>query len=120
MDALKAIQTRRSVGKLSPPAPSDNDLKQMLDAAMTAPDHNELRPWKFVVLREGALVQLGEVMRDALAVGDPSATPGQLDKERLKPLRAPVVIAVAARRVETSLPFVELICSAAAAAQNLL
>ncbi len=120
MDALKAIATRRSFAKLSSPAPSDNDLQLMLDAAMRAPDHKELRPWRFVIMRNDALPEFGEVNAQALRKREPDATEGQLDKERNKPRRAPVVIAVAAVHIDRKLPFVEVLCSAAAATQNLL
>ncbi len=102
------------------PAPNDNDVETMLRAAMFAPDHKELKPWRFVVLRAQALQELGDVMAEALLAREPEATRGQVDKERSKPLRAPMVIAVAARSVDTKLPFSELAASAAAATQNLL
>ncbi len=120
MNVLDAIRNRRSVGKLAYPAPSDADVQTMLDAAMFAPDHKELRPWRFIVLRDDALNELGDVMAEALIARDPTVTAGQITKERTKPTRAPVIVAIAATHVETSLPFIELICSAAAATQNLL
>ncbi|MGH9266853.1 MAG: nitroreductase family protein, partial [Acidimicrobiales bacterium] len=53
MDALDAIFARRSIGRLGPPAPSEDELRTILAAATAAPDHESLRPWRFVVL-EGA------------------------------------------------------------------
>ena len=50
MDALTAITARRSIGRLGPPAPAGDDLQRIVDAALAAPDHEELRPWRFVVL----------------------------------------------------------------------
>lgn len=117
---LDAIKTRQSISKLAEPAPNDDELRVMLEAAASAPDHKELSPWRFVVLRNDARHALGEIMAGALVARDASATQGQIDKERAKPLRAPVVIAAGVKRIETKLPFVELICAGAAATQNLL
>ena len=50
MDALDAIARRRSIGRLQPPAPSADDLTAILKAAASAPDHGELRPFRFTVL----------------------------------------------------------------------
>ena len=120
MDVFEAINNRRSIGKLSAPAPSVDDVEKMLQAAMFAPDHKELRPWRFVVVHDKALRELGDVMASALLARQPDASQGQIEKERSKPLRAPMVIAVAATWADTKLPFAELVASASAATQNLL
>lgn len=125
MDTLDAIFARRSVGRLEEPSPSDEELRQLLEAAAAAPDHGELRPWKFVVLRGDAKVAFGEVLADAYlarcqAVGaDP--VPAKLDKERTKLGRAPLVLIVAAvHRHSDKIPWEEQKAAAAAAAQNVL
>ena len=53
-DALEVIRARRSIGRLTEPAPSDAELTQIFEAAVAAPDHGELRPWRFIVLRDAA------------------------------------------------------------------
>ncbi len=120
MEALELIRTRRSVTKLVEPGPNANELQQMFEAAVLAPDHKELAPWRFLVIEGDGLRQLGDVLADALIARDPTATPGQVDKERGKPLRAPMIIAVASKRLETRLPFSELVAATCAATQNLL
>src|SRR5260221_4983662 len=64
-DALEVIRARRSIGRLTEPAPSDAEPTQILEAAVAAPDHGELRPWRFVVLRGEAQDAFGEVLADA-------------------------------------------------------
>lgn len=121
------IASRRSVGRLGPPAPAGRDLDAILAAAVAAPDHEALRPWRFVVLEGEAKDAFGEVLAGAFLARCRAAgvepTSGQLDKERTKLGRAPMVVMVAAIRREQEhkhVPFVEQICSAAAAAQNIL
>ena len=120
MDALAAIHARRSIKKLISPAPSDDELRVMLDAAVSAPDHKELQPWRFIVLRNEHKDAFGDVMAKALLTREPSATRGQIDKERHKLDRAPLVVVAAAKRVQTDLAFEEVLAATAAATQNLL
>jgi nitroreductase len=120
MDALQALLTRRSPAQLQDPAPEGPTLQSILDAAMRAPDHGKLRPWRFLVLRGDARARLGALMADALQRRDPTATPPLLEKERAKPLRAPLIVVVAAEIIEShKIPAVEQLLAAGAAAQNL-
>src|SRR5437867_718833 len=51
----------------------------------------------------------------------PDATPAQIDKEKGKPLRAPLLLVVAAKVDEHSnIPVIEQVLSAGAAAQNVM
>ena len=125
MDALDAIFARRSTGRLTEPAPSGDDLTRILEAAAAAPDHGELRPFRFVVLEGDAKDAFGHVLADAYlarceAVGG-APTEGQLNKERTKLGRAPLVLVVGAvHRHSDSIPWPEQFAAAAAAAQNAL
>ena len=120
MDALEALLTRRSPGRLTDPAPDDAALKTMLDAAMRAPDHGRLRPWRFIVLRGEARARLGDLMAEAMRRREPDMPDPALEKERAKPLRAPLIVVVAASLVEGhKIPAVEQLLAAGAAAQNL-
>lgn len=124
MDALEAITTRHSVAPafLGDPAPTEPQLRRILEAGAAAPDHGRLRPWRFVVVRGEARVRLGEVFADALLERDPAASAKAIDQERQRPLRAPLVIAVFARiaHQDTKIPEIEQILSTGAAAQNML
>lgn len=50
-DALSVLMTRQSHWPLAEPAPDDSQLQQIFDAALRAPDHGALRPWRFVLIR---------------------------------------------------------------------
>jgi len=120
MDVLEAIHARRSHKSLAEPAPDDAQVRTMLEAAVAAPDHKLLRPWRFTILRGLDKDAFREVMVEGLRRREPGATPGQVDKTRTALDRAPLVIIVACRRVDDRLPFEELLAATAAAVQNLL
>lgn len=122
---LDLLFRRRSIGRLTEPAPSDEQLHEMLRAAAAAPDHGELRPFRFVVLRGDAKVAFGEVLADAylrrVAAAGGQPEPARLDKERTKLGRAPLVVVVGAAHVHDDLiPWSDQVGAAHAAAQNLL
>lgn len=122
--ALEALLSRQSCSPrlLTGPAPSEADLRLLIDAAVRAPDHGNLRPWRFVCVQGPARQKLGEVFATAYAGRHPSASPEQLDRERAKPLRAPLVIGVAAVIADDH-PTVRVVdqqLAAGAAAMNLL
>ncbi len=52
MDAMEAILTRRSIRKYSPNPVSEQLVKQMLAAAMSAPSAGNEQPWEFMVITE--------------------------------------------------------------------
>jgi nitroreductase len=121
MDAIEMLLTRASNGKLNDPAPDEDTLQLALQAAARAPDHALLRPWRVLLVRGAARQRLGMLMRDSLARRQPSASEQELEKEQNKPLRAPLLLVVAAQiRENPKAPAIEQILSAGAAAQNVL
>ena len=124
MDALTALFSRHSISPafMKPPAPEGKDLERILEAGAAAPDHGQLRPWRFLLIREEARARLGDLAAEALAERQPEAPADLLEKERGKPLRAPLIIAVVAR-IEADhpkIPAVEQLLAAGAAVQNML
>ena len=121
MDALEALQTRESAAMLGEPAPDADQLAAMLKAAAHAPDHGLMRPWRFLVVRGEARARLGDAMATAAHARDPSMVAEALERERAKPLRAPLVVVVAAKpRERRGVPDIEQLLAAAAAAQNIM
>ena len=121
MEVLEAIYRRQSIGKVKPDPVPRKLIEQLLAAAVQAPNHHKVQPWRFVVITGAARERLGEAMAQSRRANQPEAGQDDLQRERLKPLRAPVVIAVAVDK--PSLPKVleiENVCAAAAAVQNLL
>ncbi|GAB4420501.1 MAG: hypothetical protein Kow002_08930 [Anaerolineales bacterium] len=121
MDVFDAIHGRVSVGKVKPDAVQKSVIEKLLSAAVQAPNHYKVRPWRFVVLTDAARERLGNVMADSLKARHPEYPPAAFDKERSKPLRSPLLIAVGVDKpVEAKVLEWENLCAASAAIQNLL
>jgi nitroreductase len=121
MDALVALTTRASAKTYGENAPTSEHLAQVLEAAVRAPDHGRLRPWRFMVIAGDQRRKFGEIMAAAAKRRVPGLSEGDLQRERDKPLRAPMIIVVACRAVPgTKVPIIEQVLAAGAAAQNML
>ena len=121
MDVLTAITNRHSLGKVkSDPLPRET-IEKLLTAAVQAPNHHKVRPWRLVVLTGAAREKLGQVMAESYKSKFPAAPAESVEKERQKPLRAPLIIVVAADLpTEPRIDAVENISAAASACQNIL
>lgn len=86
---------------LGEPGPTDEELQVMTLAALRAPDHGKLIPFRFVVARGEGLERLAELFVDYGRRR--GKTDRELEAEREKALQAPVVIAVIAR-IDTAQP----------------
>lgn len=96
MEALDALLNRVSVPRLTDPAPNAAQREALFQAALRAPDHGQLRPWRFLTIEGAAREKLGELFAEAVQKkGD--ASQAALDKARAMPLRAPLLIVVVAR-----------------------
>ena len=124
MDAMACMLGRQSTpaGFLAEPAPDDDEILTLLETAMRAPDHGALRPWRFLVIRDGRRHDLGDIFAAALAKREPDCSPDEIEKARGKATRAPLVLAVWAEIVENipKVPPIEQVVATAAAVQNLL
>jgi nitroreductase len=120
---LDALLRRRSVSaqQLSEPGPDNAQLEQILTAAARVPDHKKLVPWRFILIEGAARARLGEGLAEILAREAPAeATPDRIAIERGRFTRAPVVVAVVSRVVESpAAPEWEQVLSAGACCQNL-
>jgi nitroreductase len=122
MDAMTLLHERGSMGKLTGPAPDPDQLEAIYRAALRAPDHGELRPWRFIEFSGEGLDKLGELFAEAEYREDPHAGDAVLDAARKKPLRAPLIIAVIARVTPDvdKVPRIEQVISAGCAAHAIL
>ncbi|MEJ2072383.1 MAG: nitroreductase family protein [Reinekea sp.] len=118
MDAIELLTTRSSTPRLEAPAPSGDDWQTIQRAALRAPDHAGLTPWRFIVFNnEVALAKLGEYFVKATVLNDSETDAKRLEKVKGLTKRAPMIIAVIARFVEhPNVPRVEQIASTSCAA----
>jgi nitroreductase len=103
--------------------PPRADIDRMLDAAMSAPDHGFVRPWRFHIVEGDARNKLGDLFADALLEREPFAPTVAIEKEKGRPLRAPTIVTVCAKVDPTrapKVPVIEQIVAAAAAMEHLV
>lgn len=121
MDTLEAIRTRTSVKQFKAEPVERETIEQLLEAGAQAPNHYKVRPWRFIVVSGEARKRLGDVMAEIFQQKFPAVTPEAVQKERAKPLRSPVIIAVGVDEPsEPKVLEIENICAAAAACENIL
>ncbi|HEU4659548.1 MAG TPA: nitroreductase [Pseudolabrys sp.] len=122
-DALQLLKTRRSVKpmELAGPGPSPEQIDMLLTIASRVPDHGKLAPWRFMVFEGDARRAAGEKIAAAYREDHPEATADQIEFERNRLARAPLVIAVISRAApHVKIPEWEQQLSAGAAAMNLV
>lgn len=121
MDAIKAIRKRTSIKRFAERPVEREKIEQLLVAGAQAPNHYKVRPWRFVVIAGAGRERLGGVMAEVFRRRFPDVPPEALQKERAKPLRSPVIIAVGVDEPsEPKVLEIENICAAAAACENIL
>ena len=121
---LDLLATRRSVkpAALAAPGPTPAQLDQILTLAARVPDHKKVEPWRFIVFEGEARATFGDVIADACKAEDKMApSESRLATERERLMRAPTVVCVISRVVETpGAPEIEQLLSCGAACQNLV
>lgn len=95
MDTLTLLTTRKSNKKLTTPAPNAEQLEQIFQAALHAPDHGKLRPYHFVVIEKEGLNQLESLLK--AAVEEFNLGEDKFKKAQKLAHRAPMVIGVVAK-----------------------
>ncbi len=121
-NALQLLLNRQSVKFVRAPGPDEHQLALILQAAMSAPDHGRLRPWRFSLIRQDVMPAFVDKL---FAASQASATPIPVQKEEnarrwLKDV--PLLIAMACHRDHGSskIPESERQLAVGAAAMNML
>jgi nitroreductase len=123
VDALELLRTRSSVKplELAAPGPSAGEIDTLLTIASRVPDHGKLMPWRFIVFEGDARLKAGEAIAAAFRQKYPDSTREQIEYERKRLARAPLVIAVVSRAgPHVKIPEWEQVLSAGASAMNLV
>ena len=106
--------------QLGEPAPSSAEIEQILQAAMSAPDHGGLAPFRFLTIQGQARHELARVFEQATLGRNPAVDEAYLQKQKAKPLRSPLIIVVIASITQNpKVPDIEQILSAGCAAQHI-
>lgn len=122
MDLFAALDTRSSASRMTEPVPSAEHIKRLLEAAVRAPDHGHLAPWRFFVLTGADRDRFADTVVAARRIRTPDAPEEALETERQKVRRAPMIIVVACvtQPDHPKIPEIEQILAVGAATQNLL
>ena len=96
METMKTLLSRRSISKLTSPHPSKEEMKDVYQAALRAPDHSWLRPWKFIEITGDSRKKLGQAFIDSTKKTE------EIDEDRENkiaalPFRSPMIIVVIAK-----------------------
>ena len=104
-NALEALLSRYSLGgkHLMEPGPSNDEIELIIKAALRAPDHGELTPFRFVVVRDDARKKLANLFEGYAKSAGKSIESCEIERDRA--LSIPVSIAVIAR-IDMSHPIV--------------
>ena len=121
-NTLQSLLSRQSVKFVRAPGPTEEQLSLILQAAMRAPDHGKLRPWRFSLIRQDVMPQFVEKL---FAASQASATPIPAQKEvnaRRWLAEVPLLIAIACHRDHsvTKIPESERMLATGAAVMNML
>ena len=118
------LAERRSVAvrRMGGPGPGEDDMTQILTAALTAPDHGALRPWKVIRCTRRGQARLAELFIAAKLHQKPDATEVELGRERDKAEKPPVLLAMLAtpKPAKGEVTEAEQLAAAGAAMQSIL
>lgn len=118
---IDSLLSRRSTKFVQAPGPTDAQLDLILQAAMRAPDHGAIRPWRFAVVRGADIPAVVDVaVGVGLAQDRPLAQP-KVDNARKWLSRVPLLVLIACRPDPNGrIPEEESRLSVAAAVMNML
>lgn len=103
------------------PGPDAEALRTILEIAARVPDHRRVHPFRFIVFEGQGRARAGEILARAFKANEPEAKPDRIECERVRFLRAPVVIAVVSAVDKTHrTPEWEQVMTAGAVCQNML
>ena len=123
METIDVLTSRQSVGAdfLVEPGPGPEELQRILSAALRVPDHGRLFPWRIQVLDKPAQQRLAEVYVARYKALNAGARDNQVEHERKRPQRAPLLLVVS-NRLEPlhKIPILEQTLSGGALCMNIL
>lgn len=120
-ESLELLCQRISNPVLTEPGPNKEQLDWIFQAALRAPDHARLRPWRFLTIAGESRNALGELYAQAALEDQPDLAPEAIERFKGLPLRAPVLVALICKTQEhPKVPLIEQQLSLGAAAQNIL
>ena len=94
--AIDLLLKRNSMKLVHGPGPSDEELETILSAAMTAPDHGAIRPWRFKVIRgQESIKEFADLSYKLRQASDDPFNDEKLVSSKAWLCEVPLIIAVA-------------------------
>ncbi|CAI3935091.1 nitroreductase [Commensalibacter papalotli (ex Botero et al. 2024)] len=122
MTNIDFLLSRFSSVALRDPVPDDQQLHQILSAAMCAPDHGRLRPWRFVVIPKNKRAEWLKSVEQSMTEQGYDYPESYIKKVQHNFSCAPMVIALGMRKIteKTSVSIDEQLMASSAAVMNVL
>lgn len=117
------LLTRNSapITELRAPAPTDSEIETILRAATRVPDHGRLEPWRFILYRGDARIEVGNKLAELAERREGPLAEGRRNQELARFSRAPLVIGViSSPKDHPKIPQWEMFLSGGMAAMNLI
>jgi nitroreductase len=125
LEVNRAIETRRSIGRVKQDPVPRKLVEKVLESAVHAPNHKITEPWRFHVFTGKGRGELARARAElarlqAGAEGEEEEfAAGRISRERKKAFRAPVIIAVISKGGRDEVETLENYAACAAAVQNM-
>ena len=119
-ETLETIVGRISPVQLTAPGPTAQQRALLLQAACSAPDHGRVQPWRLTFIEGAARQRLGDLMAKSLKRREPDAPDTKLQAEKVKAMRAPLVVVAAAQIQGEKIPAIEQVVATGADVQNMI
>jgi nitroreductase len=119
---LDLLLTRNpvSISELHEPGPRDAEIATIIKAASRVPDHGRLEPWRFILYRGDARVEVGKKLAALAERREGPLTENRRNQELTRFSRAPLVIGVVSSPKDNpKIPQWEMFLSGGLAAMNL-
>src|SRR3954452_16189312 len=120
---LALLRSRKSASAkaMGKPGPSADQLRQILEIAVRAPDHGKLTPWRFILFEGDERAKFGEFLAARWQEKNPDHGEDIVGFHRGLFERAPMVLAVISRAApHPKIPEWEQILSAATVCYNIV
>ena len=125
MEISEAIAKRQSIGRIKQDPVPKEQIEQVLESAIHAPNHKITEPWRFHVFvgkGRGEFARARAEMARLMAEDEgeeEELIPGRVSRERKKAFRSPVVIAVISLAGRDEVETLENYGACCAAVQNM-
>jgi len=120
-DLVDSMLARRSNKLVQAPGPNPEQLKQILQTAVCAPDHSALRAWRFVLIEQSEIAAFTDLAIDATRRWGREITPQKEQNTRNWLSQVPLLIGLAYKisHDNSKVPEIEQTLSMGAAVMNI-